>query len=129
MNDIQKKVDDIYKEAFIKTPLTMRLKDIEKEFKELINYTDNENLVEEASDLLGTVVQLHNELGISVEDSLKRNIEKITRRLPQYKSYGRKINVAILGGAFNPPTKAHIQAAQFVLNTSRWADEVWLMPS
>ena len=40
-----------------------------------------------------------------------------------------KINVAILGGAFNPPTIAHLKAAQFVLNASKWADEVWLMPA
>jgi nicotinate (nicotinamide) nucleotide adenylyltransferase len=47
----------------------------------------------------------------------------------QYKSLGRKTNVAILGGAFNPITKAHIEVAKLVLNASKWADEVWLMPT
>jgi len=46
----------------------------------------------------------------------------------QYKSLGRKISVAIFGGAFDPPTIGHIQAAEFVLNTSSVFDEVWLMP-
>ena len=41
---------------------------------------------------------------------------------------GRKTTVAILGGAFNPVTLDHIRVAQFVLNTSRTFDEVWLMP-
>jgi nicotinate-nucleotide adenylyltransferase len=39
-----------------------------------------------------------------------------------------KINVAILGGAFNPVTRGHIQAALFVLEAGKIFDEVWLMP-
>jgi nicotinate-nucleotide adenylyltransferase len=37
-------------------------------------------------------------------------------------------NIALLGLSANPPTKGHIQLAQFVLNTSGEFDEVWLMP-
>lgn len=127
-NELQKRIDEIYKKAFVHTPLTRRLNDIEKECKELCNFSDVKSLKDEASDLLGTLIQLHNECGWNIEESILNNINKITRRLPQYQSMGRKINVAILGGAFNPPTKAHIEAAKFVLNSSRWADEVWLMP-
>jgi len=35
--------------------------------------------------------------------------------------------IAILGGAFNPPTLAHIQVAEFVLEKGKF-DEVWLLP-
>lgn len=126
---LQDKVNEIYKEAFVNTPLTKRLDDINKECRELCNYSDIKNLKEEASDLLGTLIQLHNECGWDLEKSILNNVAKIKRRLPQYKSLGRKINVAILGGAFNPPTVAHLEVAKFILNTSRWADEVWLMPA
>jgi nicotinate-nucleotide adenylyltransferase len=40
----------------------------------------------------------------------------------------RKMNVAILGGAFNPITRGHIQVASFVLDAGKIFDEVWLMP-
>jgi len=35
--------------------------------------------------------------------------------------------IAILGGAFNPITRGHIQIAEFVKNTTD-IDEVWIMP-
>ena len=35
--------------------------------------------------------------------------------------------IAILGGAFNPPTIAHQQLADFIISKN-YADEVWLMP-
>lgn len=40
----------------------------------------------------------------------------------------QKTQVAILGGAFNPPTRAHLALAQFLLSNNA-ADEIWLMPS
>jgi nicotinate (nicotinamide) nucleotide adenylyltransferase len=46
----------------------------------------------------------------------------------QHKFMERKKQVAILGGAFDPVTKSHIELVNFVLNTSKWADEVWLCP-
>jgi len=40
----------------------------------------------------------------------------------------KKSNIALLGGAFNPPHIGHIQLAQFVLDNSD-CDEVWLLPT
>jgi len=37
-------------------------------------------------------------------------------------------HVAILGGAFDPITNGHIQLAQFVLNSSKQFEQVWLVP-
>lgn len=39
------------------------------------------------------------------------------------------MNIALLGGSFNPITKAHINLAKFVLNSSLKINEVWLLPS
>jgi nicotinate-nucleotide adenylyltransferase len=78
---------------------------------------------------LCSLIQLHNESGWDLEESVEATLAKINSRTLQYKSLGRKTKVAIFGGAFDPITKGHIQTAQFVLNTSGEFDEVWLMPA
>ncbi|MBN2440414.1 MAG: nicotinate (nicotinamide) nucleotide adenylyltransferase [Spirochaetales bacterium] len=39
-----------------------------------------------------------------------------------------KVNIAILGGAFNPITLGHIQIARYVLSACAIFNEVWIMP-
>jgi len=128
-NALQKIINVNFKEHFGYTPLNERLKDIQNEFFELMKWTDVKNLKEEAGDLLASVIQLHNENGWDIEETIYDTLSKIESRKEQYKSLGRKTKVAILGGAFNPITKGHIQTAQFILNTSGEFDEVWLMPA
>jgi len=127
-NEFQQEINEAYLKAFGRTPLRQRLDDIFGEAIELSRYTDLKNLREETGDLLGSVIQLVNECGWTLGDLVAENIAKIEHRQQQYRSLGRKIKVAILGGAFDPITVGHIQVAQFVLNTSRSFDEVWLMP-
>ena len=38
------------------------------------------------------------------------------------------MNIALLGGSFNPITKAHINLAKYVLNSTLNINEVWLLP-
>jgi len=128
MNDIQNKINEVYLKAFGRTPLRQRLDDVFGEAIELSRYIDLKNLREETSDLLGSVIQLANECGWSIEDLVNENIAKIQHRQQQYQSLGRKIKVAILGGAFDCITNGHVQVAKFVLDTSKTFDEVWLMP-
>jgi nicotinate-nucleotide adenylyltransferase len=128
-NKLQKLINDTYKDNFGYTPLSERLNDIQKEFFELMKWSDIHNLKEETGDLLSSLIQLCNESGWTIDKLIKDNLEKINSRTLQYKSLGRKLKVAIFGGAFNPITLGHIQTAQFILNTSREFDEVWLMPS
>lgn len=129
MKELQKKIQETFEKNFGYTPLNSRLKDIQNEFFELMKWQDVKNLKEESGDLLTTLIQLHNESGWDIVDNVQNTLDKINSRYLQYKSLGRKIKVAILGGAFNPITLGHIQTAQFVLNTSGEFDEVWLMPS
>ena len=126
--ELQYKISKSF-EIFGVTPLEERMNDIRKEFTHLIRYRDPKNLKEEVGDLMSSLIQLCNENSWSVDELIDNNLQKINSRTLQYKSLGRKINVAILGGAFNPITIGHIQSAQFVLNTSKRFDEVWLMPS
>lgn len=127
--DLQNKVKETFEYHFGYTPLNERLKDIQKEFFELMKWQDISNLKEETGDLLASIIQLCNESDWDIEELIDNNISKIKKRELQYKTLGRKFNIAILGGAFNPITKGHIQLAQFVLNSSNEFDEVWLMPS
>jgi len=129
MNKTQKDVQKVFEENFGYTPLGERLKDIQNEFFELMKWQDVENLKEESGDLICSLIQLHNESGWDVDENIMATLNKIKSRTLQYKSLGRKTKVAILGGAFDPITKGHIQSAQFVLNTSGEFDEVWLMPA
>lgn len=129
LKDLQKLVDEKFKEHFSYTPLNERLKDIQNEFFELIKWQDINNLKEESGDLLASVLELCSESGWDAEELIKNTLNKIDNRADQYKTLGRKTRVAILGLAANPPHKGHIQLAQFVLNASGQFDEVWLMPN
>jgi len=126
--DLQDIVNKVFTEAFIHTPLTKRLEDISGECRELCNYTDLNDLKEETGDLLTSLIQLCNESGWDIAELIKSNNAKIQRRMLQYKGRGRKTQVAILGGAFDPVTIGHVELANFILRTSNWADEVWMMP-
>jgi len=126
---LQEQVNAVFKRNFGYTPLAERVKDIQNEFFELMKWQDVPNLKEEAGDLMASLIQLHNECGWDVEENVGETLDKINSRHLQYKSLGRKTKVAILGGAFDPITVGHIQTAQFVLNTSREFDEVWIMPA
>lgn len=126
---LQTKVDEQFKKAFGRTSLSRRLKDIEKEHMELQRFTDLTNLKEEAGDLLASLFQLANEAGWSVIDMIESNLNKIDRRMLQYRSLSRKKNVAMFGGSFNPPHLGHLTVAKLILNFSREFDEVWLLPN
>jgi len=129
MKELQDRVNQVFTRNFGYTPLTERKADIQREFLELMRNQDVLNLKEEAGQLIASLIQLHNESGWDFEENVNNQLDLIESRHLQYKSLGRKVKVAILGGALNPITNGHIQIAQFVLNTSKEFDEVWLMPA
>ena len=128
MKNIQDKVNTVFRKAFGRTPLKLRLEDIMGEAHELHRSIDSKNRREEAGDLISSLMQLMNEEGWDAEELIDECLQKIKRREQQYNTLGRKYKIAILGGAMNPITVGHIQIAQFVLNTSKTFDEVWIMP-
>jgi len=128
MKKLQKQVDEVFKDAFGRTPLRQRLEDIFREAVELRNATDMRNLKEEVGDLLASAIALCNECEWDMEDRVRDSLNKIAIRKKQYQSLGRKAAIALLGGAFDPPTIGHIKLAEFILNTSGTFDEVWLVP-
>lgn len=128
MSQLTQQINAAFVDAFGRTPLRQRLADVFGEAVELSRFTDLCNLREETGDLLCSVLQLCNECGWDAEELVVNTLAKIARRKLQYHSLGRKTSVAILGGAFDPPTLAHVRIAQYVLNTSKTFDEVWLLP-
>lgn len=128
MGEAQQRVGETFTTAFGYTPLSERVQDILGEALELSKHTSVLNVKEEVGDLLASVLQLCNESGWDADEVLQATLDKIRHRMPQYKTLGRKLRVAILGGAFDPVTKGHIEVAKFVLDTSRVFDEVWLTP-
>jgi len=128
IKELQEQINKTYTKTFGRTPLKQRLNDISKEATELDRYLDLGSLREEAGDLFTTLVQLFNECNWSIEDLVGENLKKIIKRKNQYKALGRKTQVAILGGAFDPITVGHIQVAQLILNQSQVFDEVYLLP-
>lgn len=126
---LQTEVNDKFTEAFGRTPLKQRLDDILGEAIELSRCVDFMKVKEELSDLLASSIQLANEAEWDYEDLVRDTLKKIERRKTQYLTLGRKIQVALLGGAFNPVTNGHIQSAKFVLDSSKTFDEVWLLPA
>lgn len=129
MKKTQQLIKKTFLDNFSKTPLKERMDDILRESLELVRFTDINNMKEETGDLLASVLMLCNENEWNVTELIKKTCEKINRRSKQYKSLGRKYKIALLGGGFNPITKAHIEVAQYVLNTSGQFDEIWLVPA
>lgn len=126
--ELQERVNQTYLKAFGRTPMRQRLEDIQGEVTELVRFTDLPNLREETFDAISSLIQFCNENKWDLAEGLEENRCKIMSRMEQYQSYGRKIKVAVFGGAFDPITKGHVKVAKLVLNHSREFDEVWLMP-
>jgi nicotinate-nucleotide adenylyltransferase len=91
--------------------------------------TGVKSLKKSTGSLISSLIQLANESGWDVNDLINDNLNSIQNRELQYKSLGRKTRIAIYGGAFDMPHLGHIQVAQFVLNTSAYFDECWLLPA
>lgn len=126
---LQKLNHTVFTDNFGYTPLTERLSDIANENIELQRAYSVLNLKEEAGDMLASLIELHTENGWDIEENLLSTHSKINSRHLQYKSLGRKTKVCILGGNFSPIHNGHIQTAQFILNTTRQFDEIWLLPA
>ena len=62
------------------------------------------------------------------QNKINKACTDIFKEAPLTRRQNRKVNIAILGGAFNPITMGHIQIALFVLKAGKIFDEVWIMP-
>lgn len=128
LKDLQAKVNETFDGAFGETPMRERITDITREAGEVKRAGTLKNLKLELGQLICSCLQGCNEFGWSAEEMVEATLAEINRRQAQYKSLGRKVKVALLGGAFNPVTTGHIKLAKYVLDEAKEFDEVWLMP-
>ena len=68
---------DCHRAIFGPTPLQVRIDDIYEEAEELRLYTDEENLKEEASDLLSSLFCLAYEKGWTIQELVQMNLDKM----------------------------------------------------
>jgi len=122
------KLKQTFEENFGQTPLRQRNEDILREAIELSRFSSIQNLKEEHGDLLCSLLMSFIENGWDPAECINNTITKIEKRKKQYQAYGRKLSVAIIGGAFDPITNGHIAIAEFLLNFSSMFDLVWFMP-
>jgi nicotinate (nicotinamide) nucleotide adenylyltransferase len=125
--DLQQAIHERFEATFGRTPLPERIQDILSQATALGRYTDLVHLRDEAGDLLCSVLQLCSECGWAPADLVAATLRKIEQRGEQYARLGRKLRVAILGGAFDPVNVGHVEVAREVLRLGS-VDEVWLMP-
>lgn len=126
--ELQDRVHRVFQDVFGHTSLRSRLQDILGEAIELQRWTEIPHLEEEAGDLACSLLAFFAETGLSMGEAVQLTLDKIERRRHQYHALGRKVKVALLGGAFDPPTLGHIAVAKFVLESSREFDEAWFVP-
>lgn len=126
--EVLKIIKDRFESSFGQTPLRQRNDDILREAIELSRFTSIANLKEEHGDLLCSLLMSFQENGWDPVECVEATLSKIKKRENQYKAYGRKLNVAILGGAFDPIHDGHLAVAKFILDFSAMFDQVWLMP-
>ncbi len=128
VHELMAEVSKTFTELFSRTPLRLRLEDISKEAGELERAIDWRQLKEESGDLGASLLAFFAECELDPVSAIRNSLLKIKLQESQYKSLGRKTKVALLGGAFNHPTRAHIDVAKLVLKFSKEFDEVWLVP-
>lgn len=120
-------IEKTFIEIFGRTPLGERLDDVLKQAMAVHRYTDIANLKEKMGYALTSLLMLTKEANFHPVGLINDTLATIRGRT-HYKALGRKKRVAIMGGAFNPPTVGHLKVAQLVLNIGKLFDEVWLMP-
>jgi hypothetical protein len=116
-----------FESAFGRTPLAERVQDILAQATTLGRFADMGHLREETGDLLCSVLQLCTECGWKPGSLASATLAKIDARREIYARLGRKLKVALLGGAFDPIHLGHTEVAAEVLRLGG-VDEVWLMP-
>ena len=127
IDDLQRQIDKVFVGSFGDTPLDERIADISREAEEVRRAGTLKAMKAEVGQLMCSSIQFCNEVGVDAKQLILSTLAEIEARQEQYKKLGRKLRVALFGGAFDPITVGHIAAARHVIESAKF-DEVWLVP-
>src|SRR5262249_35672285 len=105
-------IADRFHASFGRTPLEERAGDVLTEATALGRYADHAHLKDEAGGLLCSVLQLCVECEWEPAELVHSTLRKIEARSEIYAKLGRKLRVALYGGAFDPIHRGHIEVAE-----------------
>jgi nicotinate-nucleotide adenylyltransferase len=129
ITDICRRINETFVEAFGESSISEGKDDLLREATEFSRAATFKDMESELGQVLTSALQRTNELKFDPIALIEKTLATIKHRSKQYSALGRKVKVAILGGAFDPITVGHIQNAKHVLDsTDGEIDEVWLMP-
>lgn len=128
MQSIIQRIRTVFQQAFGRTPLEERLKDIQRQANAVAKRQDLAGLRHGVGDLLASSLQLCNECGWDPWELLSDSLDRIEHRLEVYQRLNRKQRVALLRDDFDPIGNHHLAMVQTVL-ASGLVDAVWLMPT
>ena len=109
------RIADQFHGAFGRTPLAERVQDILAQATTLGRFADLDHLRDETGDLFCSLLQLCTECGWDPTVLAEATLAKIEARRDIYARLGRKLRVALLGGAFDPIHRGHLEVATEVL--------------
>jgi nicotinate-nucleotide adenylyltransferase len=122
-------INETFVAAFGESSISEGKDDLLREATEFSRAATFKDMESELGQVLTSALQRANELKLDPIKLIHNTLKTIKHRSKQYAALGRKVKVAILGGAFDPVTVGHIQNAKHVLDsTDGEIDEVWLMP-
>jgi len=128
MQSIIQRIRTVFLEAFGRTSLEERLRDIQRQANGVAKRQDLSGLRQGVGDLLASTLQLCNECGWDPGDLLSDSLDRIEERREVYQRLNRKQRVGLLRDDFNPISNHHLAIIQTVLG-SGLVDDVWLMPT
>jgi len=128
MQSIIQRIRTVFQQAFGRTPLEERLKDIQRQANAVAKRQDMAGLRHGVGDLLASSLQLCNECGWDPWELLNDSLDRIEHRLEVYQRLNRKQRVALLRDDFDPVGNHHLAMIQTVL-ASGLVDSVWLIPT
>ena len=80
MNELRDKMHACHLDIFGPTPLDIRLADVYEEAEELRYHCSPENMKEETSDLLSSILCLAFEQGWTIDELVQMNLDKMAER-------------------------------------------------
>lgn len=117
--DLHELVRRSHERHFHGTQLRERLRDLAQQVSELSHHRDRDHLLAEVGDAAWSLLQLLNELGLTLDEAVAATLRKLDAR-----AAGRSI--ALVGTSANPITNAHLTLGLEVLALTA-VDEVWYL--